>query len=106
MDPKDVNGRRVYQRNDLFDWTPENIIRMERGEAPKGRDGLSVQLYHLTQMEPCSLAEVSGTRHPANMPHNQLKPGESFRNNPELLQSYENYRRNYWKTRVLDAPNQ
>ncbi|MBP3693077.1 MAG: hypothetical protein J6J31_01400 [Thermoguttaceae bacterium] len=76
----------------MFDWTPENIKNMKTGRPPRGRDGLSVQLHHLTQMEPGSLAEVSGTRHPANIPHKQLNPGESFRNNPELLQSYENYR--------------
>jgi len=79
---------------------------MKTGRPPRGRDGLSVQLHHLTQMEPGTLAEVSGTRHPANIPHKQLNPGESFRNDPELRGSHENCRRNYWKTRVLDAPNQ
>ena len=90
----------------MFDWTPENIKRMEEGLSPKGRDGLPVQLHHLTQSEPGSLAEVSGTMHPANVPHKQLNPGESFRNNSELSNSYDNYRRNYWKNRVQDNPNQ
>lgn len=79
---------------------------MSNGRPPKGRDGKPVQLHHLTQSEPGSLAEVSGTMHPANVPHKQLNPGESFRKNPKLKQSYEDYRRNYWKTRVQDNPNQ
>jgi len=103
--PKEVNGRIVYQRDDLFEWMPENIAKMRDGKAPKGVNGEPIQLHHLLQREPGSLAEIDPTLH-GKVPHKQLNAGESFRNNPELKQSYKNYRENYWKTRVLDNPNQ
>jgi hypothetical protein len=80
----EVDGRRVYQRDDLFDpqqrssWQGEdgqwvrgsNVERMGAGNAPIGYDGKPVQLHHMTQTEVNgmvgtrgSLAEVSASFH-------------------------------------------
>ena len=97
--PNEVNGRRVYQRDDLFPNTPQNRGLMENGYAPYGFDGQKVQLHHMLQEEPGTLAEISATLH-QKVPHNQVT--ESFRNNPALNASYENFRPEYWKARVKD----
>ena len=96
---KEVNGRKVYQRDDLFEWTEENIKNMKDGKAPIGKDGKPVQLHHLTQSEPDALAEVLKTLH-SKVKHKQIKPGESFRRNPELNKQYRDFRENYWKERL------
>lgn len=59
---KNVNGRKVYQKDDLFD--PHrvdtdgltNIQRMKAENAPIGNDGLEMNLHHLTQDEPGAIA--------------------------------------------------
>jgi len=102
---KVVNGRIVYQRDDLFEWTSDNINLMRDGRAPIGYDGKPIQLHHLLQMEPGSLAEVTTTFH-KKIPNKQVESGNSYQKNPKLKQAYKNYRENYWKTRVLDNPNQ
>ena len=70
---RDVNGRRVYQRDDLFD--PDyvdpntgltNKQLMEEGLAPIGPDGRPINLHHMTQDEPGPMAEVAETFHREN----------------------------------------
>lgn len=69
---KDVNGRRVYQRDDLIDPNKvddlgrTNKQRMEKGLAPLGDDGKEINLHHLTQDEPGAMAEVKSTFHSEN----------------------------------------
>ena len=109
----EFEGRRVYQREDLFNpmrksrWWDEsigdyrrgtNIERMEAGHAPIGKDSRSVNLHHLLQEEPGAVAEVSSRLH-RRVPHKQLNPGESFRNNPALLDQFEQFRGRYWQNR-------
>jgi hypothetical protein len=65
-EPIEIGGRRVYQRNDLFELTPSNISLMEQGMASFGYDGKRVVLHHLTQDEPGALAEVAGRYHEVN----------------------------------------
>ncbi|WP_280524958.1 HNH/ENDO VII family nuclease, partial [Paracoccus siganidrum] len=70
---RDVNGRRVYQQNDLID--PDyvdpntgltNKQLMEEGWAPIGPDGRPINLHHMTQDKPGPMAEVSETFHHEN----------------------------------------
>lgn len=69
---KDVNGRRVYQRDDLID--PKRVDdrgrtnkqRMEKGLAPIGDDGKEINLHHMTQDEPGAMAEVKSSFHSEN----------------------------------------
>ena len=69
---KHVEGRKVYQRDDLFDpdrvddYGKTNIERMQKGNAPVGYDGEEVNLHHLTQDEPGSMAELGSVFHSEN----------------------------------------
>lgn len=69
---KNVQGRKVYQRNDIFD--PHrvdadgltNIQRMKGGNAPIGHDGLEINLHHATQDEPGAVIEILSSYHSKN----------------------------------------
>lgn len=107
-EPKNVNGRRVYQRDDLIDPNKKdargrtNKQRMEQGLAPIGPDGKPINLHHVTQTEPGPLAEVSQTQHQQYTRQLHMPDQVSFRNDPVLNSSFESYRRNYWITRSKD----
>lgn len=75
-EPVNINGNKVYQRNDLFDpqkmssWkekgqtvTGTNIERMASGRAPIGVDGKSVNLHHMTQSQNEPIAKVTQSFH-------------------------------------------
>uniref|UniRef100_UPI0024806067 HNH/ENDO VII family nuclease n=1 Tax=Oceanospirillum beijerinckii TaxID=64976 RepID=UPI0024806067 len=68
-DGKEIGGRKVFQRDDLFDPSRKddnglsNIERMKSGKAPIGRDDRPVNLHHLIQREPGAIAEVGGKMH-------------------------------------------
>ena len=65
----DVNGTRVYQRDDLIDSTIKdklgrtNVERMQEGLAPLGPDGKSINLHHMIQTADSPIAEVTQTFH-------------------------------------------
>ncbi|CDZ32524.1 Hypothetical protein NGAL_HAMBI1145_12950 [Neorhizobium galegae bv. officinalis] len=87
--PKQVEGRTVYQRADLFDpdfLDPEtgltNRERMLKGKAPIGADGEEINLHHLTQDEPGSMAELTATNH---------------KENSRILHMYRNQHDKYWR---------
>lgn len=69
---KEVEGRKVYQRDDLFDpdrvddFGKTNTERMKKGRAPIGKDGEEINLHHLTQDEPGSMAELGKKFHSEN----------------------------------------
>jgi A nuclease of the HNH/ENDO VII superfamily with conserved LHH len=124
--PKEINGRRVYQRDDLFDpnfvdrFGRSNRARMEGGLAPIGHDGVEVNLHHLIQQEPGAMAEVGGEFHQKNTKTlHFVEDGKSFRTpngrksswlrtksgavaNTEAENSYESWRKKYWKSRAKD----
>ena len=62
-------GSRVYQRSDLID--PKlldsrgrtNLQRMQKGLAPIGPDGKSINLHHLIQKQDGAVAEVAQSMH-------------------------------------------
>ncbi|MGO4126446.1 PAAR-like domain-containing protein [Inquilinus sp. YAF38] len=120
---KDVNGRKVYQRDDLID--PDrrdaegrtNRERMADGDAPIGPDGEEVNLHHLTQDEPGSMAEISQSMHqeynrelhmynnqydksyvdPDGIRHRYSSAPPSMNRGP-----FNTWKRGYWKTRAND----
>ena len=117
-EPRDILGRRVYRRNDLFDpdhvssWKERgqtvsgtNLERMATGRAPVGYDGKSVDLHHLIQREPGAMAEVSYTMHKTNHGILHIPDTHSFRRNPGLNRQFNNYRDDYWKLRSSTYPN-
>jgi RHS repeat-associated protein len=105
----EVEGRTVYQRDDLFDPTRRtswqlddetwrsgtNVERMMAGRAPVGVDGRPVQLHHLTQTEVNnfvggrgSLVEISASQHSTNtsvlhFPRPKIPRYSSFRRDIE-----------------------
>ena len=107
---KEVAGRKVYQRNDIFDPNyihpkangKTNIDLMKDGKAPFGIDGKRIELHHLNQKEPGTMVEVTNTIHKQH-PHKLIE--ESFRNDSKLKYQYEKFRENYWKERVKDFEN-
>ncbi|WP_338129196.1 RHS repeat-associated core domain-containing protein [Pseudomonas syringae] len=121
--PRNVAGRKVYQRNDLFDpsYTDElgrtNIQRMRKGEAPIGKDGSEVNLHHLTQDEPGSMAEILSSFHSKNdrvlhMYSNQWDKSwvgadgsrRLYASAPSSMNRgpFNTWKKSYWKQRSLD----
>jgi hypothetical protein len=110
---KEVNGRRVYQRDDLFDPNAvdangmTNLERMKKGRPPIGHDGEAVNLHHLTQNEPGSLAEVGGKFHSENSKtlHGLTEPKRSFRYSQDgkttgAEKAFRRYSYKYWQDRA------
>lgn len=92
---------------------------MKTGNAPIGNDGLEVNLHHLTQDEPGSLVEILSSYHSKNdralhIYSNQWDKtwkgpdGTRYRYNsapPSMNRGpFDTWKRNYWKTRALDFP--
>jgi hypothetical protein len=109
----DVNGRPVYQRNDLFDIKAvdangvTNLERMRKGRPPIGVDGERVILHHTIQQEPGPIAEVGGGFHTKNTDtlHGLVEDKSSFRYSPDgkTTEAEKEFRRwsyHYWKYRA------
>ena len=103
----------MYQRDDLFDPNAvdangmTNLERMKKGRPPIGHDGEAVNLHHLTQNEPGSLAEVGGKFHSENTKtlHGLTEPKRSFRYSPdgkttEAEKAFRRYGYKYWQDRA------
>jgi A nuclease of the HNH/ENDO VII superfamily with conserved LHH len=114
-EPVLINGRRVYQRSDLFDAQKKdergltNIERMKKGQPPIGHDGKPVNLHHLTQSEPGSMVEVGGKFHQDNTKtlHGLTEDRRSFRyskdgKTTDAEKAYNRFRSSYWKQRARD----
>jgi hypothetical protein len=121
--PKIINGRKVYQRQDLFD--PNfvdkdgfsNVQLMGKGNAPIGYDGDPVNIHHLIHVEPGAVAEVGGQFHRINTRTLHFQPnGKSFRTHngrksswpktrsgnikqTDSDKAFERWRKNYWRYR-------
>lgn len=101
---KEVAGKKVYQRDDLID--PDlvdgrgrtNLQRMEKGLAPIGPDGKSINLHHMTQTDDSAIAEVSASFH--------QRFSKIIHINPSSMASgidrknFNKWRKQYWKERV------
>lgn len=104
---RDVS-RRVYQRNDIdFDYYDfktkrSNLKRMLSGDPPIGNDGKPIQLHHILQKESGPMVEIREITHREykRTLHGLIGKGSSFRNNPDLVKQYNNFRSTYWKWRA------
>jgi hypothetical protein len=79
---------------------------MQKGRPPIGYDGQPVNLHHLTQDEPGSLAEVGGQFHLENTGtlHGLTEPGKSFRYSEsgtvtDAEKAFNRYKYWYWQER-------
>ena len=112
-EPVNINGNKVYQRNDLFDptlvttWrdkgkviTGTNIDRMASGRAPIGKDGKSINLHHMTQSQTGPIAEVTQTFHQKNSAVIHINPNTvpSGINRAE----FDKWKSQYWQQRVSE----
>lgn len=121
--PKSVAGRKVYQRNDIFDphrvdeLGRTNIQRMKKGDAPIGKDGKEVNLHHLTQDEPGPMAEVLSSFHSkhdrvVHIYSNQWDKSwvgsdglrRVYNSAPPSMNRgpFNTWKKSYWKARALD----
>ena len=100
------NGTKVYQRDDLFDPTfvdakgRSNLERMQKGLAPIGTDGRSINLHHTIQSNDGPVAEVLESFHKQNHSTIHINPNTI----PSGIdrKAFNSFRRNYWKSRAND----
>ncbi len=104
--PKEVQGTKVYQRNDLIDparvdsMGRTNLQRMQRGLSPLGPDGKPINLHQVIQTPGGPLAEVTQSF------HQQYKT--VLHVNPNKIPSginrsvFDAWRAEYWKRRALE----
>lgn len=99
-------GSKVHQRNDLIDpffvdgRGRSNLDRMQKGLAPIGPDGKSINLHHLTQRHSGSVAEMTQTFHQKNSKIIHINPNSvpSGIDRP----AFNKWRTAYWKARAND----
>jgi RHS repeat-associated protein len=87
-----------FRESGAFDWTPDNVSRMERGQPPIGSDGRPVELHHRDQSPAGPLDEVTSTTHQA-LEHPR-RPTQIDRDR------FAGERRRYWVERVREAHGQ
>ncbi|MBC6308207.1 hypothetical protein HCJ66_01440 [Listeria sp. FSL L7-1582] len=82
-----------------------NLELMKKGRSPIWEDGSKIELHHLLQMEPGPMAELPGSLHEKYhaVLHGLVENGNSFRNNKELANQYNNFRSQYWKWRATQS---
>ena len=100
------NGVNVYQRNDLIDpnliddYGRTNLQRMEKGIAPIGSDGKSINLHHMLQTNDSAIAELTQSFHQVNT--------KTIHINPNTIPSgidragFDVWKKSYWKGRAGD----
>ena len=97
---------KVYQRDDIINPNKKdargrtNLERMQKGLAPLGPDGKSINLHHMTQRNESSIAEVTQTFHKDNSSVIHINPNTipSGINRSE----FNKWRTDYWKNRAND----
>ncbi|MBL0638948.1 hemagglutinin repeat-containing protein [Aeromonas veronii] len=104
--PVEINGNKVYQRNDLFNPNAidargrTNIQRMEKGLAPLDSNGDSINLHHMLQRQDGPLAEVTQRFHTDNRRVIHINSNET----PSGIDRdvFNKWRSDYWKQRAKD----
>ncbi|NBB57022.1 hypothetical protein GU930_18120 [Pantoea vagans] len=105
-DPVNINGNKVYQRNDLFDPNAvdsrgrTNIQRMEKGLAPLDANGQSVNLHHMLQKQDGPIAEVTQSFHKDN--HSVIHINDNSIPSGINRNEFNKWRSDYWKQRSTD----
>ena len=100
----EFNGKTVVQDNSLFDPNTvdakgrTNIQRMQKGLAPVGYDGKSINIHHIDQTNNSPLTEISQTNHQQSglHPNTGQFPSQIDRN------AFNQWRTEYWQWRAND----
>ena len=86
-----VDGRTIYQDDRIIDWAKSDTCRRQR-TWPQVRN---------TSLYTFKLKKQSNGKSIYNLLHPYVKPGyQSFRRNPNLNASYDNFRKEHWKKRA------
>ena len=106
-EPVNINGNKVYQRNDLFDpkyVDPKsgktNLELMKIGRAPVGKDGKPVNLHHMLQKQDGPIAEVTQSFHKDN--HSVIHINDNSVPSGINRTEFNKWRSDYWKQRAND----
>ncbi|MCW2460725.1 UNVERIFIED_ORG: filamentous hemagglutinin [Enterobacter sp. JUb101] len=106
-EPVEINGNKVYQRNDLFDpgyIDPKsgktNLELMQGGRAPIGTDGKPVNLHHMLQSQDGPIAEVTQGFHKDN--HSTIHINDNSIPSGINRSEFKKWRTDYWKQRAND----
>jgi len=106
-EPVNINGNKVYQRNDLFDpkyVDPKsgktNLELMQVGRAPVGKDGKPVNLHHMLQKQDGPIAEVTQSFHKDN--HSVIHINDNSIPSGINRNEFNKWRSDYWKQRAND----
>ncbi|MEM6162703.1 HNH/ENDO VII family nuclease [Erwinia sp. P6884] len=106
-DPVNINGNKVYQRNDLFDpkyVDPKsgktNLELMQIGRAPVGTDGKPVNLHHMLQKQDGPIAEVTQIFHKDN--HKVIHINDNSIPSGINRSEFNKWRSDYWRQRAND----
>ncbi|MCR5289370.1 MAG: hypothetical protein K6E51_05210, partial [Treponema sp.] len=103
---KCVNGIDVIQDNSIIDPSlvdsrgRSNIERMQKGLAPIGSDGESVNLHHVDQTMNGPVKEMTATSHQQNYSTLHSNTGQS----PSQInrKEFDSWRKGYWQQRAND----
>jgi hypothetical protein len=102
----EFEGSKVYQRSDLIDPAlvddrgRTNIERMQKGLAPLGPDGKSVNLHHMLQTQDGPIAELTQTFHKTN--HKVIHINPSSIPSGIDRSTFDAWRSRYWMNRAGD----
>lgn len=98
-----VEGKEVYWDNKTFDpyrkdWLGRtNIQRMQKGLAPIGHDGKSVNIHHIDQTDDGPVVEISATEHSK---HTKILHDNTGQKPSQINRSeFNKWRYRYWKWR-------
>ena len=107
QEPIIFKDMKVYKRDSLF--APQlldakgrtNLERMEKGVAPIGKDGESINLHHMLQTDKGGLVEVTKTFHQQNTKVIHINSGSGIPSGINR-QEFETWKKLYWKERAKD----
>jgi A nuclease of the HNH/ENDO VII superfamily with conserved LHH len=103
---KTFNGNKVFQRDDLINLNlvdsrgRTNLQRMQKGVAPIGPDGQSINLHHMIQTQDGAIAEVTQTFHQQNYGALHINPNTI----PSGIDrdAFDAWKRQYWIARAKE----
>jgi hypothetical protein len=103
--PREVLGRRVYQRDNLIDLSRKSrggessLSLMRRGNAPIGEDGVPIELHHAIQTEPGPVVEVTKTLHRTRSRELHINPSNRLPSGIDRRE-FDRFKSEYWKRRA------
>lgn len=92
--------RYVFQDDSAFAQSDSNLCGMLKGNAPVGNDGKPINLHHISGEEPGAMLEMQQSIHQKVSKNLHFFIDSSFRNDPDAKKHFEDFKKDYWKTRA------